>query len=161
VSIDCTDVVIRKPTHFWKGWYSYKHNGPGLRYEVAVSLKGGDLVWVHGPFPCGQYTDIDIFRQSLISFLDKDERVEADDGYIGEEPMVCKTPGGFYSKSEGIDKERSRIRGRHETANARLKIFGILNQKYRHDIKDHAFVFRAVAVLTQLSIESGEPLFAL
>ena len=53
---------------------------------------GGDVVWVHGPFPCGDWPDIVIFRSSLISFLDEGERVEADDGYVGEAPMYIKCP---------------------------------------------------------------------
>jgi len=77
--------------------------------------------------------------------------------------MFCKTPGGFSSRAEGDDakKIRRRLRARHETVYKRLKDFGILSQTYRHNLKDHAFVFRAVVVLTQLAIESGEPLFEL
>jgi len=161
VSVDCTDVEIEEPKMFWKGWYSHKHNGPGLRYEVAVSLKRGHLVWLNGPYPCGQWSDVKIFRHCLKSFLDPNERVEADDGYIGEEPVTCKTPGGFYSRSEGVSTVRRRLRSRHETANARLKSFGILSQTYRHEIEDHYFVFRSIAVLIKLAIESGEPLFTL
>jgi hypothetical protein len=161
ISVDCTDVPIQEPSPFSKRWYSHKLNKAGLRYEVGVSLKGGDVVWIHGPFPCGEWPDISIFRSCLKLHLDKGERVEADNGYSGEEPLSCKTPGGFYSRSENMDADRARLRSRHETVNMRLKVFNILNNKYRHGRQDHAFVFRAVAVLVQLAIESGEPLFKL
>ena len=161
VSIDCTDFEIEEPTHRWKGWFSHKHNGPGVRYEIAVSLKRGHLVWIHGPFPCGQWPDVSIFRNCLKSFLDKNERVEADDGYIGEEPISCKTPGGFYSRSEDVDDARRRLRSRHETANARIKYYGICSQTFRHELQRHGLAFRAVSVLVQLAIENGEPLFTL
>ncbi len=36
---------------------------------------------------------------------------------------------------------------------------GILSQVYRHDIMRHGEVFWAYAVVTQLTIENGEPLF--
>lgn len=160
-SVDCTDFPIEEPSPFWKGWFSHKLNGSGLRYEIAVSLKKGDLVWINGPFPCGENSDVSIFRQSLKYELGENERIEADDGYIGEEPDFCKTPGGFYSRSEGVDKIRRRLRARHETINMRLKVFGALSQTYRHGLKDHAFVVRAVAVLVQLAIKNGEPLFEL
>ncbi len=39
------------------------------------------------------------------------------------------------------------------------KNWGILSQVYRHDIMRHGEVFRACAVVTQLTIENGEPLF--
>jgi len=161
VSIDGVDFEIQEPTPRWKGWYNHKHNGPGLRYEVAVSLKRGDIVWVHGPFPCGMWPDVKIFKFGLKHWLDEGERVEADDGYIGQEPMACKTPGGFSSRVEGVCGERNRLRSRHETINKRLKDFEILKQRYRHERYDHAFVFRAVAILVQLAKQNGEPLFQL
>jgi len=140
---------------------SHKFNGPGLRYEVALSLKYGHIVWLNDPYPCGAWPDIKIFRHCLRTFLEPNERVEADNGYIGDDPVVCKTPGGFHSRIERRGKERARIRARHETVNARLKSFRILADVFRHDIVDHAKIFRAVAVLVQLSIQNGEPLFSL
>ena len=44
--------------------------------------------------------------------------------------------------------------------NGRLKNWGILQQVFRHDISLHGPVFRACAVLTQLMLENGEPLYA-
>jgi hypothetical protein len=46
-----------------------------------------------------------------------------------------------------------------ETVNKRMKQFGALLQVFRHDPRKHAIVFESVAVLTQLSIENGNPLF--
>ena len=54
---------------------------------------------------------------------------------------------------------QGRVRVRHETLNGRLKNWGILSQVFRHDIRRHGDVFRACAVITQLTIEHGEPLF--
>ena len=61
ISVDGTDYKIRNPTKFWKGWYSHKFNGPGLRYEVGIAIQSGDIVWVHGPFPPGRFPDLTIF----------------------------------------------------------------------------------------------------
>lgn len=161
MSIDTTDVPIEEPKPFSKKWFSHKFKGAGLRYEIAVSLQKGHIVWVHGPFPCGSYPDISIFRQSLKHYLGKNERVEADDGYHGDDPIYIKTPRGLSSLSEGAKAKelRHRIRSRHETVNKRIKDFSILSQVYRHKLIDHCHVFRAVVVLTQLAIENGEPLF--
>ena len=54
---------------------------------------------------------------------------------------------------------QSRVRSRQETVNKRFKQWEILVQVYRHDITMHGYVFRAIAVITQLAIENGEPLF--
>jgi hypothetical protein len=158
-----TDFLICEPSKPLRSpkWFSHKFKKAGLRYEIAVSLKGGHIVWINGPYECGTWPDIEIFRNSLKSFLEPGERVEADDGYIGEEPEFCKTPSGFSSRSECQDKFRSRLRSRHETVNARIKNFGILQNRYRHELTKHSLVFRACAVLSQLAIENGEPLFEL
>ncbi len=54
---------------------------------------------------------------------------------------------------------QGRVRVRHETLNGRLKNWGILSQVFCHDIWRHGDVFRACAVITQLTIEHGELLF--
>ena len=58
---------------------------------------------------------------------------------------------------------RLRARHEHETLNERLKLknWGILSQVFRHHIFLHCHwdVFRACAVVTQITIENGEPLF--
>ena len=118
----------------------------------------GDLVWINGPYECGTFADITIFRDSLISHLGDSERVEADDGYIGEAPRHVKCPKSFTSKAE-TEFMQQRVRNRQETINNRFKIFGILRQIYRHHIPSHGEVFRAIAVMTQLSINDGEKLF--
>jgi hypothetical protein len=43
--------------------------------------------------------------------------------------------------------------------NRQLKNWGILSQVFRHHITMHGDVFRACAVVTQLTVENGEPLF--
>ena len=54
---------------------------------------------------------------------------------------------------------QQRVRNRKETTNNRFKTFGILRQIYRHHIPSHGEVFRAVAVMKQLSINDGEKRF--
>lgn len=43
VTVDGTDFRINEPTDFSTKWFSHKFKGPGLRYEVAISIKGGIL----------------------------------------------------------------------------------------------------------------------
>jgi hypothetical protein len=160
VSVDGTDFEIRQKKPFSKAWYSHKFHGPGLRYEVGLSILGGDIVWINGPYQCGAWPDIKIFRDGIIYYLDENERVEADDGYRGEDPAHARTPGGFTNDTEHDDLQQ-RVRSRHETVNKRFKQWGCLYQRFRHsDLTKHSAAFRAVAVITQLSIEHGEPLFS-
>ena len=55
--------------------------------------------------------------------------------------------------------QASFVRRRQETINNRFKQWGILKQVYRGDITKHGDAFRVCALVTQLGIESGEPLF--
>jgi hypothetical protein len=54
---------------------------------------------------------------------------------------------------------RGRVRRRQETVNKRLKQFKVLDDIFHHDVEFHGACFRACAVLTQLSINNGNPLF--
>jgi hypothetical protein len=94
-----------------------------------------------------------------MGWLDENERVEADDGYVGEAPAHVKCPMSFTNDERKLAMQ-NRVRSRHETINKRLKQWGCLRQQFRHhDVAKHSSCFRAVAVLTQLSIEFGETAF--
>ena len=94
--------------------YSYKFKRSGLRYEVALCIKTGDIVWINGPYEPGLWNDLKIFRHSLVTFLEDGERVEADDRYLGEHPRHVKCPGGFCNPPE-TEFMQKRVRNRHET----------------------------------------------
>ena len=47
VSVDGTDFRIPQQSPFSSAWFSHKFNGPGLRYEVGVSIIGGSIVWIN------------------------------------------------------------------------------------------------------------------
>lgn len=136
-------------------------NGPGLRYEVAVSIQDGDIVWVNGPFKPGIYNDLMIFWSGLKKQLATGERVIADDGYRGEPGTIVLPISGKFRLSTSALTLRKKIRSRHETANKRFKDWGALCDEFWHDNSKHGIVFHAVAVIIQLHIESGQPLFNL
>ena len=110
---------------------------------------------MNGPWR-GSKHDLTMFREDLINMLDNGEMVEADRGYRGE-PYCIRTNYDYDTKQE--KKEKGAIRARHETANHRFKVFGILKQQYRHDIQKHGLVFRAIACIVQIGIDNGDCLF--
>ena len=55
---------------------------------------------------------------------------------------------------------QQRCRSCHEMVNKRLKWFGVLNQRYMHNLRIHAEVFRACVILTQLAINDCDKLFS-
>ena len=88
LSVDCTDCRIQQkgPT-----FASHKFKAKSaLRYEVALGILSGEIKWLNGPYPCKDWPDINIFRDGLMKELELGERVEADDGYVGERPYLTK-----------------------------------------------------------------------
>ena len=69
VSIDGTDFRIEEPTIWDPKWHSQKFNGPGLRYEVGVCIQTGDIVWINGPYPPGEWNDLQIALDELVYML--------------------------------------------------------------------------------------------
>lgn len=158
VSVDGTDFQIPTTLPYDRSWFSHKFRKPGVRYEVGIAIQTGWIVWIHGPFKAG-VPDINIFRSKILKKLkEANERAETDDGYAGE-PSACDLPKEMLMGSPGQYKRKALVRSRHETCNKRFKQFGCLKSVFRHDLRHHKNVFTAIAVLTQLSIVNGNPLF--
>ena len=159
--IDGTDYRIQQKGIAKKGnvfgSYKYADKKSALQYELGIDILAGILVWVLGPFPAGRWTDVKIFDNVLSNLLKQGERVEADNGYVGRADKA-KCPNNDCNPPENLGMQ-SAARSRHETFNGFLKNWGILERVYRHDITMHGTVFYACAVITQLSVAKGEPLF--
>ena len=156
LSVDGTDFLA---PNYGKKWYSHKFKHSGLRYEVALSIKTGWICWISGPWNPGQWNDLEIFRMSLVTFLDSFERVEADDGYIGEAPLKVRCPR-CVTVPEERKEMMSRVRNCQETINKRFKDWAILDTQFCHDMRIHRDVFAAIAVIYQIAIQhNGEDLF--
>mmetsp|Transcript_17197 Transcript_17197/g.47090 ORF Transcript_17197/g.47090 Transcript_17197/m.47090 type:complete len:115 (-) Transcript_17197:53-397(-) len=95
-------------------------------------------------------------RCRVSTHLEDGERVEADDGYPGE--IVILRPKKDSKTPQDIE-HRQRVRNRHETVNSRLKDWKCLAVRLKHDLQKHSAMFRAVAVICQVSLVNGEPLF--
>ncbi len=117
----------------------------------------GEPVWIQGPYPAGKYSNIKNFNKVLWNFLELGEWVKADEGYHSH-PDKIKCPGKDTNLAENRAMQ-GRVRACHETLNGRLKNWGILSQVIRHHITMHGDVFRACAVVMQLTVKNGEPLF--
>ena len=141
------------PKNWSRDYYSHKFNSAAVRYELALCIQTGEIVWFSGPYAAGKWVDIEIFRHGLMYQLDYDEKVEADDGYRGE-PDFVKCPALFINGFENIALQQ-RVRSRHETVNRRFKHWQILYQRYRHEEVDHGAVVGSIMVVSQLAIFGG------
>ena len=116
ISVDGTDFRIEEPSPFNRRWYSHKYKGPGLRYEIGICIRTGFVVWINGPFPCGEWSDLKIFKAGMRHKLDGGEKVVADNGYPTQ---------GLYTiilqmlENAGIDEKNTHklIQACHEIIN--------------------------------------------
>ena len=99
ISMDGTDFQVPENG---RSFYSHKFKKSGVRYKLGVCILIGDCVWVHGPFECGNWLDINIFNNSLKHHLTENEQVEADNGYISEAPLYIKCPASFTNEQESL-----------------------------------------------------------
>ncbi len=160
MTVDGTDSRVPQKGVATKGnaFASHKYAGKSaLRYELGIDILAGNLVWIQGPYPAGKYTDIKFFNKVLRNFLEPGERVEANEGYRSH-PDKIKCPGNDANPADNRAMQ-GRVGACHETLNGRLKNWGILSQVFCHHITMHGDVFRACAVVTQLTVENGELLF--
>lgn len=155
VTNDGTDQKINEPQPFSRSWYSHKLKHAGHRFEIAVSIGKGWIVWVNGPYPCGRFNDITIARDGVVGMLDDGEMVLADSGYRDGRVHFI-TPSGHNNYSSYM---QTVIRARHETVNSRMRIFKSISECWRHDRSKHGITFHAVAIITQLTIMHESPLF--
>ena len=162
LSVDGVHCRISEPrTQPSSGWYSKKFNKAGLTYELGVAIFHNNIVWINGPFPAGQ-NDIKVFRKpgGLMSKIPDGYRAVGDEGYRGE-PSKVSTRNQYNSKE--LNDFENRVRARHETANSRLKAFGILNQVFRSKgesrMEKHKSVFEACCVIIQYEMDNGNKLF--
>jgi hypothetical protein len=126
-----------------------------MRQQVAVNIQNGWIVHIkNGPFPAGKFSDLKIARERLTLSLEisefEDEMVLADGGYQ-DGYLHFETPTGEVNEDQHM---KGIARARHETITRRFKLWKILNNRYHGILDKHAYVFMAIANITQLVIES-------
>ena len=59
MSIDGTEF---QNFEYGRKFFSHKNKKSALRYEIALNIITGDIVWINGRFSAGKYSNIAIFR---------------------------------------------------------------------------------------------------
>jgi hypothetical protein len=159
-SLDGVHCHIEEPKKFPSTkWYSHKFHGPGLTYQIILSLHEDKVLSVVGPFPAGMH-DITVFRADggVFDLIPPGKRLIGDNGYNGE-PTKIVTPNEHDSLI--ASKYKGRARARQETFNARIKTFNILAQTFRHansrdnveNLSNHQRVFESICGLVQCDLK--------
>ena len=147
VTIDGTDFRILEPRPFSRSWFSHKFKGPGVRYEIGVSIATGWIVWVNGPYRCGTWPDEKIAQDGLHHILEDGERYIADGGYKSRLALV---PDDTTTQQECNYIQIYRTR--HETINHWFKKFKVIGDRFNGEVEKHGIFTHAVVNIVQLGI---------
>ena len=128
VSVDVPDCRVRERFPFPSKWYSFKRNGPEVRYEIAVPIISVCIVWIHGLFRCGSFSDLRMFKTKLKSMLQENETVITDRGHKEEKCEYLLSGMMYHGHLYPV------IRALHEVFNRRFKQFNSVRTKFRHNL---------------------------
>lgn len=73
--------MITEKNPYSKRYFSYKFNGPGLKYEIGLIIKTRIIIWVNGGISCGLENDLSLARSKFVKRLLPREKSIADKGY--------------------------------------------------------------------------------
>jgi hypothetical protein len=165
--VDCLTREIKHPKfNIDKGACSHKFNKCAAKYELAISVHHARCCYINGPYKGGEH-DLKMFRQGKMKKKMQDlskmgKKAIVDSGYRSsatvDEKNIFSFPDKMDSKELHAFKTRARLR--HETFNGRLKMFNILQNRFRHGFDMHHFAFVAVVVIVQYQMDNGSPIFS-
>jgi IS5 family transposase len=167
ISVDGTHAHINEPRDPLvkrnRKWYSHKHNSAGLNYEIALSLFESKIVHAKTGDPASKH-DMTVFQMELKNKIPRGKRVVADKVYDVDDERHIVSSHNQFDTDEVLEFKKN-ARSRHETVNAKLKMFKCLDYRFRHGVIRAQQCFDSVLVLVQYAIEDtgihGEPLFDL
>lgn len=95
ISVDCPESSADEPSPYNFACCSHNVYGPGLIYQIRISSERKDIL-VDGPFKCGRFNDIKMYKSNLAHITDFDEYVMADNWYL--HPRCTSIQGQNLSK---------------------------------------------------------------
>jgi hypothetical protein len=168
MTVDGTHCPIREPRPFSTIWSSHKlGGGPGLNYEIGLSIYKAKLIWIHGPTPPGLHNDLDVAKEKLIPAMRQfnEIRPQVNRRILGDGIYAAKAVADIFSvKNEfdprEIEEFKDRAMARHEFFNNHLKKWSILSTMFRHDRKGdfllyHRQCFHCVAAICCYQFDNG------
>lgn len=139
--------------------FSWKLNGPGVSWELALHLREPRLVWIKRNAKTKTNDRANFVEAGgLRDQIPAGKKAVADRGYRGRggDPKVA-APNSYDSEKLKTFKRRARMR--QETFNRRLKRFHCLTDEFRHSLERHEACFEAVCVVCCYEMELISPLF--
>lgn len=138
--------------------FAFKFNGPGLGYELALSLFSSDLVWLKGPYPPGAISERAHYENDLHQKIPDGKKAISDGGFgkAGDTKLSTSNP----HDERDLRKFKGRAKARQEAFHSRLKRFESIScGTFRHGMDCHRICFEAICVICQYEMELVSPMF--
>lgn len=136
--------------------YSHKFNGPGVGYQLALSLFTSDLVYLKGPSPAGE-PDVTEYQAELKAMIPDGKKVIVDGGYKDKDDNKLSNTNAHDPRP--LRKFKARAKSRQEQFHARIKRFESVTASFRHGMNRHKTCFESICVICQYEMELVSPLF--
>ena len=152
MTLDGTDFPVNEAHPHDPGLYSHKLNAAGIRYDIAINIVTGDIVYWSGGEKAGEFPDLKLARNGILHLIDEGEMIIADKGYNDHRYFI------FTTDLRGDNYMIKKITGRHENINARLKVWGFLRNRFRHDFPTHYRMFLAIIEIEKFKLKNSNVL---
>jgi len=162
IIIDCTDCPTRRPgtkvarlaftTGRPKDNIGSRYN---IKYEVGVQIVTGKIVYNSFEGMPASRHDIRMFRENgLVYKLAEDDMLMGDKGFIGHNKIITPFKGSNLGpKRVEFNALLSSVRIMVENVIGRVKIFGLLQTKWRHEFSMHQVFFNLCCQITNISLD--------
>jgi len=133
-------------------YYSGKSKKHAIKYEVAVKLETGEIVWVTGGVP-GRIHDLKLYRMGgLNNLLLPGEYLLADKAYIGGRNVITPYRGAVSPRQRQWNHDVSSKRQIVEHTFARIKYFQFTQKKWRNDRALHPRLFTILCHIVNIDM---------
>lgn len=151
--VDTTFTPISRPYLSEWEYFNSKKNDHGFLYQVVVSLgKPFRILSFEGPFK-GSAADVSIYRSTILPRLMNEEEVMTDRGYYQEETCWCPPTGKNLTQEDKIKRRHvTSIRHLNERVIGRVKMWGIMCRRWKHNWNLHMESAHVVSKLVQLEL---------
>lgn len=151
IFFDSTEQPIHRPKHKQKNYYSGKKKRHTLKNQVVVN-KNGKILSV-SKSTHGSMHDKNLYDNTK-TYTDKECKKTGDLGYLGVASFTLpiKKPKGkcLTEEQKHYNRQLSKRRVIVENSIGKMKIFQILVQRFRNELKKHTLIFKNVAGLHNL-----------
>lgn len=140
VTLKSMDCPIQRPMDSGRQrYFSSRINGPAMRYEIGLSLRTGQIVWVNGGYPCGEVDDLTLAKKAYVQAVQEGEKTMAGNAYTDSPYFIVPKSHPRLAEQFQMAEEL------HNTVQNAFRQWAVLRTSFRHFVllcssQDHSNV---------------------